>query len=144
MPDPVDRGLVASLARPGGNVTGLSLFATDLAGKRLELLREIVPGLRRLAILGNVGSNVLELNEVQTTAKMLGFQVVAVEIRQADDIAPAFEALKGRAEAIYVAANPLANTNRVLINDLALDAQMPTVHGFRQYVETGGLMSYGP
>jgi putative ABC transport system substrate-binding protein len=144
MPDPVDRGLVASLARPGGNVTGLSLFATDLAGKRLELLREIVPGLRRLAILGNVGSNVLELNEVQTTAKMLGLEVVAVEIRQADDIAPAFEALKGRAEAMYVAANPLANTNRVLINDLALDAQMPTVHGFRQYVETGGLISYGP
>jgi putative ABC transport system substrate-binding protein len=144
MPDPVEHGLVASLARPGGNVTGLSLLASDLAGKRLEILREVLPGLRRLGILAQAGTNVFELSEVRTGAKALGLEVVQLDIRRTDDIAPAFEALKGRAEALYVPANPLANTNRVHINDLALAASMPTVHGFRQYVESGGLMSYGP
>jgi putative ABC transport system substrate-binding protein len=144
MPDPVESGLVVSLARPGANVTGLSLLATDLTGKRLELLREIVPDMRRLAVLANVGSNMLELNEMEATAKVLGLEVVMLEIRQADDIAPALAGLKDRAEALYVPANPLANTNRVQINELALGAQMPTVHGFRQYVEAGGLISYGP
>jgi putative tryptophan/tyrosine transport system substrate-binding protein len=144
MPDPVEHGLVASLARPGGNVTGLSLLASDLAGKRLELLREAVPDLRRLGILAQVGTNVVELSEARTSAKVLNLEVVQLDIRRADDIASAFEALKGRVEALYVPANPLANTNRVRINDLALDARMPTVHGFRQYVESGGLMSYGP
>jgi putative ABC transport system substrate-binding protein len=142
MPDPVEHGLVASLARPGGNV--LSLLASDLAGKRLELLREVLPSLRRLGILAQVGTNVVELSEVRTGAKVLGLEVVQLDIRRAEDIAYAFEALKGRVEALYVPANPLANTNRVRINDLALDAEMPTVHGFRQYVETGGLISYGP
>jgi len=144
--DPIGQDLVASLARPGGNITGMSIQATDLVGKRLELLREVMPSLRKLAVLAFVGNtgNELELNEVQAAAKTLGLEVVMLEIRRADDLAPAFETLRGRAEALYVPANPLANTNRVLINDLALGARMPTVHGFRQYVETGGLISYGP
>jgi putative ABC transport system substrate-binding protein len=144
--DPVGAGLVASLARPGGNVTGLSLQFTDLAGKRLELLREVVPGLRRLAILADVGSAgvMLEMGEVQATARTLGLEVVPLEIRRAEDIAPAFEALKGRAEALYVCSDPLVNTNRVRINTLALGALLPTMHGLREYVEAGGLLSYGP
>jgi len=144
MPDPIEHGLVASLARPGGNVTGLSLLASDLAGKRLEVLREVLPDLHRLGVLAQVGTNVVELSEVRTSAKVLGLDVVQLDIRRADDIPSAFDALKGRVEALYVPANPLANTNRVRINNLALDARMPTVHGFRQYVETGGLISYGP
>ena len=106
--DPVGDGLVASLARPGGNVTGLSIQPTDLAGKRLELLREVVPGLRRLAIMANVGNPaaVLEMGEVQAAARTLGLEVATLEIRRAEDIAPAFEALKGRAEALYVVCRP--------------------------------------
>ena len=102
--DPVGAGFVASLARPGGNVTGLSIQTTDLAGKRLELLREVVPGLRRLAILANVGNPaaVLEMREAQAAARTLGLEVALLEIRRAEDIAPAFEALKGRADALYV------------------------------------------
>jgi putative ABC transport system substrate-binding protein len=141
--DPLGQNLVASLARPGGNITGLSLQSTDLVGKRLELLREVMPSLRRLAVLTNLG-NASEVIEVQAAAKKLDLEVMMQEIKGVDDLAPAFEALKGRAEALYIPANPLANANRVRINDLALGAQMPTVHGFRQYVETGGLMSYGP
>ena len=143
--DPVGTGLVASLARPGGNVTGLSIQATDLAGKRLELLREVVPGLRRLAIMANVGNPaaVLEMGEVQAAARTLGLEVVTLEIRRAEDIAPAFEALKGRADALYVVGDPLVNTNRVRINTLALAARLPTMYGSREYVEAGGLMSYG-
>ena len=144
--DPVGTGLVASLARPGGNVTGLSIQQTDLAGKRLELLREVVPGLRRLAIMANVGNPaaVLEMGEVQAAARTLGLEVATLEIRRAEDIAPAFEALKGRADALYVCADPLVNTNRIRINTLALGARLPTMHGIREYVEAGGLMSYGP
>jgi putative tryptophan/tyrosine transport system substrate-binding protein len=144
MPDPVEHGLVGSLARPGGNVTGLSLLASDLAGKRLELLREVVPDLRRIGILAQVSTNVVELSEARTSANVLGLEVVQIDMQRADDIAPAFKALNGRVEALYVPANPLANTNRIRINELARDARMPTVHGFRQYVESGGLMSYGP
>ena len=144
--DPVGDGMVASLARPAGNVTGLSIQSVDVAGKRLELLHEVIPGLRRLAILAEVGNfgSALEQGQVKAAAKMIGLEVVPIEIRRADDIAPVFESLKGRAEALYVLSNPLANTNRVRINDLALGARMPTMHGFREYVETGGLMSYGP
>jgi putative ABC transport system substrate-binding protein len=144
--DPVGSGLVASLARPGGNVTGLSTQFTDLAGKRLELLREIVPNLRRLAIMANTGypAAVLEMAEVQATARTLGLEVATLEIRRAEDIAPAFEALKGRAEALYVCAESLVTTNRVRINTLALAARLPQMHGVREYVEVGGLMSYGP
>jgi putative ABC transport system substrate-binding protein len=143
--DPVGSGLVASLARPGGNVTGLSVQFTDLAGKRLELLREVVPGLRRLAIMANVGAPgaVLEMREAQAAAGTLGLEVVTSEIRRVEGIAPAFETLKGRAEALYVASDPLLNTNRLRINILAVGARLPTMHGIRDYVEAGGLMSYG-
>ncbi len=144
--DPVASGLVASLARPGGNATGLSSLVADLAGKRLELLREVVPALRRLAIMGNVGNplTVLELGEVQAAAGTLGLEVHTLEIRQAQDITPAFEALKGRADALYVCIDALVNANRIRINTSALGARLPTMHGSRDYVEAGGLMSYGP
>src|SRR5438552_8034897 len=144
--DPVGLGFVASLARPGGNVTGLSSQSTDTAGKRLELLREVVPGLRRLAIMANVGypGAVLEMGEVHAAARTLGLEIVTLEIRRADDIARAFETLKSRAEALFVLADPLINTNQARINALAVDARLPTMSGFRDYVETGGLMSYGP
>jgi putative ABC transport system substrate-binding protein len=144
--DPVGTGLVESLSRPGGNVTGLSNQATDLAGKQVELLREVVPNLRRLAILANAGAPnaLLEITEVQAAARGLGIEVMTFEIRRAEDIASAFEALAGRADALYVVIDPLINTNRIRINALALSARLPTIHGFREYVEAGGLMSYGP
>jgi putative ABC transport system substrate-binding protein len=144
--DPVGTGLVASLARPGGNVTGLSIQTPDLAGKRLELLREVVPGLRRLAILANVGgpSVVLDMREVQATARTLGLDVITSEIQRAEDIVPAFEALNGRADALYVCIDPLVIAHRIRINTLALAGRLPTMHGLREYVEAGGLMSYGP
>jgi putative tryptophan/tyrosine transport system substrate-binding protein len=144
--DPVGSGLVASLARPGGNVTGLSTQTNDLAGKRLELLREVVPGLRRLAIMANVGNPlaVLELREVLTTARTLGLEVVTSEIRRAEDIAPAFQGLKGRADALWVVADPFVTTNQIRINTLAAATRLPTMHGTWPFVEAGGLMSYGP
>jgi ABC-type uncharacterized transport system substrate-binding protein len=144
--DPVGAGYVASLARPGGNVTGLSQQRTDTAGKRLELLREVVPDLRRLAIMSNVGNpgTMLEMGEVQAVARALGLEAARLELQRADDITPAFEALKGRANALYVCSDPLVNANRSRINTLALAARLPTMHGFREYVEVGGLMSYGP
>jgi putative ABC transport system substrate-binding protein len=143
--DPIGMGLIASLSRPGGNVTGLAVQATDLAGKRLALLREIVPGLRRLAIMANVDypSAALEMGEIQTAAGTLGLEVAPLEIRRAEDIAPAFEALKGRAEALYVVGDALVFTHRVRINTLALAARLPTSFNYREYVEAGGLMSYG-
>src|SRR5262249_9842751 len=117
----------------------------DLAGKRLELLREVVPGLGRLAILGNVGNplSVLELGEVRAAARALGLEGHTLEIRRGQDIAPAFEALKGQADALYVCIDGLVNTNRIRINTSALGARLPTMHGAREYVEAGGLMSYG-
>jgi len=144
--DPVGNGLVASLALPGGNVTGLATLSADLASKRLELLREVVPGLRRLAIMADIGNpfTVLELGEVQTVAKTLGLEVVTLEIRRAQDIMPAFDALKDRSEALYVCISPLASTNQIPINILAVGMRLPTMHGSREYVEAGGLMSYGP
>jgi len=143
--DPVRNNLVASLAQPGGNVTGLSLQMGDLAGKRLELLREVVPGLRRLAIMANVGNpfTVLELGDIQAAAGTLGLELITIEIRHAQDIVPAFEALKGRSEALYVCTDALINTNRIRINILAVGARLPTMYGSRDYVEAGGLMSYG-
>jgi putative tryptophan/tyrosine transport system substrate-binding protein len=144
--DPVGTGLVASLARPGGNVSGLSSQTAETAGKRLELLREIVPGLGRLAILANVGNPivVLDMREVQAAARTLGLEVITLEIRRAEEIVPAFEALNGRAEALYVVFDALVNTHRFRINTLALAERLPTMHTFREGVEVGGLMSYGP
>jgi putative tryptophan/tyrosine transport system substrate-binding protein len=144
--DPVGGDLVASLARPGGNVTGLSVESTDLASKRVEILHEIVSDLRRLAILTNVGNPhaVLEMGAAQAAARALDLDVVAMEIRRGEDIAPAFEAIKGRADALYVIGDPLVNTNRIRINTLATAARLPTIYSLREPVEAGGLMSYGP
>jgi ABC-type uncharacterized transport system substrate-binding protein len=144
--DPVGTGLVASLARPGGNVTGLANQVSDTAGKKLEFLREVVPDLRRLAIMANVGNpaSVLEMGEAQAAARKVGLEVTTSEIRRAEDIAPAFKALKERADALYLCPDPLMNTNRTRINILAVGVRLPTMHGVREYVEAGGLMFYGP
>jgi putative ABC transport system substrate-binding protein len=144
-PDPVGSGLVASLARPGGNVTGLSNQSGDLFDKRLEILREVIPSLRRLAIIANKDNPqvALEISDAQDKARKLGIDVTISEIVRADDIAPAIEALKGFAEALYVVSDALAVTNRVRINTFALAARMPTMHANREYIETGGLISYG-
>ena len=127
-------------------MTGLSSQNSDVAGKRLELLREVLPGLRRLAIMANVGhlGAVLEMREVQAAARALGLEVVTREIRRAEDIAPNFETLKGRADALYLFPEPLVHNNRVRINTLATAARLPTIYVHRDYVESGGLMSYGP
>jgi len=132
--NPVGGGLVASLARPGGNVTGLSVQNSDLAGKRVELLREVVPGLRRVAVMANVGyaSAVQEMGEAQAAARMFGLEVVTLEIQRGEDIAPALEALKGRAEALYVCAAPLVTANRVRVSTLANVARLPTMQGQRE------------
>jgi putative ABC transport system substrate-binding protein len=144
--DPVDTGLVASLARPGGNVTGLSSQTTDLASKRIELLREVVPGLRQLAFLSQPDNPyvVFDMRQAEEAARRLGLETASLEIRRAEDIAPAFEELKGRAEALYILPDPLLFTHRLRINTLALGARLPTIHSLREYVEASGLMSYGP
>ena len=144
--DPVGIGIIDNLARPTGNVTGLSVLFTDLAGKRLELLREILPGLRRLAILTNIDnpSAMLEVHEVEATVRTLGLESVTPEVRRPEDIAPAVESLKDGVEALYVISDPVITTNRIRINTLALRARIPTMHSLREYVEVGGLISYGP
>jgi putative ABC transport system substrate-binding protein len=144
--DPVGGGLVASLARPGGNVTGLSQQATDIASKRLALLREVVPGLRRLAILVDVNNSQTapELGEVQAAARTIGLEVALLEIRRAEDIVPAFAALKAQADALYVVAAALLHANRTRILTLALGAQLPAIYYARDFAQAGGLMSYGP
>jgi putative ABC transport system substrate-binding protein len=144
--DPVGTGLVESLKRPGSNVTGLSLQQSELGSKRLELLREVVPDLRRLAALANLSNpvNQLELGEIQGTAQILNIETVWFDIRRAEDITSAVNGLKGQAEALYIIADPLLNTHRVRINTLALAARLPTMFSFRENVEAGGLMSYGP
>ena len=144
--DPVGTGLVASLARPGGNVTGLANQISDTTGKKLEFLREVVPGLRRLAIMANVANPaaVLDMGEAQVTGRALGLEVTTSEIRRAEDISPAFDALKGRADALYLCPDPLMNTNRTQINIFAVRARLPTIYGVRDFVQAGGLMSYAP
>jgi len=143
--DPVGTGLVQSLALPGGNVTGLSNQSADINGKRIGLLRELLPNLRKLALMANVASpiGVLEMREVEEVGRNVGIEVVRLEIRRAEDIEPAIEKVRGRADALVVVTEPLANTNRMRINTLALGARLPTMHGTRTYVEAGGLMSYG-
>jgi len=144
--DPVGSGYVASLGRPGGNVTGLTVQSTDLASKRLGLLREVFPGLARLAILANVGNpgNVLEMDEVAAAAHTLGVEVAKSGIRRAEDISPAFDAFKSGIDALYVCTDAFLNANRIRINTLALAARLPTMTGFREIVEAGALISYGP
>jgi putative ABC transport system substrate-binding protein len=144
--DPVGSGYAASLARPGANVTGLSGQSTDLIGKRLELLREVIPALRRLAVIGDVRNRSvrLEMDEIQRTAHLLGIEVIEFEIGRAEDIAATLETLKGKTEALYVTTTPLLTTHRNRVNILALGARLPTMYGYRDAVDVGGLMSYGP
>src|SRR5262249_23452772 len=144
--DPVATGIVDSLARPGGNATGLSLQSLDLAGKRLSLLREVAPGLRRVAFMGNIDLPfvLLEMREVQAAARTLGLEAETFEIRQAQDIGPAFDALKHRVEGLYLASEALQDANRLRINILALGARLPTMWAQQELAEAGGLMSYGP
>jgi putative tryptophan/tyrosine transport system substrate-binding protein len=143
--DPVGGGLVESLARPGGNVTGVSDQQADLAGKRVGLLREAIPGLRSLAILANVGyhDSVVELTEVETAAHRFGVETTRLEIRRVEDVAPAFQALKGQADALYVVSDGLVSANRTRIVTFVLTARLPTIWGAREYVQPGGLLSYG-
>ena len=148
--DPVGSGMVASLARPGGNATGLSLQQSDVAGKRLELLLEVIPNLRRLAIIANFGvpgaiapGAIAEAHEAQARAHALGLDADTFQIHRPSDIAPAFDALKVRAEALYVTNDPLTVSNRIQINTLALAARLPTLYGSRVQIEAGGLISYG-
>jgi putative ABC transport system substrate-binding protein len=144
--DPLSTGLVASLAHPGGNVTGLSLLAPELVTKRVELLREVIPNLRRVAFMGNVDypASVLEMREAQIMAHTLGLEFAALEIKRAVEIVPAIEAMSSRAEALYVCADPLLLANALRINTLALGSRLPTMHALREFVDASGLMSYGP
>ena len=143
--DPVGSGMVASLARPGGNVTGVSIQETELAGKRIELLREILPGLRRMAVIANVGyqASVLEVAEVRQVARKFGLDVEPLEIHRAEDIGPAFDKLGNQTQALYVCSSALFNANIARINSRALGARLPTINALREYVEAGGFMSYG-
>jgi putative ABC transport system substrate-binding protein len=144
--DPVGTGLVASLAHPGGNVTGLSNEQTDLAGYRLELLQEVVPSVRRVALLGNIGSPLilLEMKAAEEAAPKLALEVFRLGVRKSEDIEPAIQSLKDRADALYVCTDPLISTNRVSVNILAIGQKLPTMNSFREYVQAGGLISYGP
>jgi ABC-type uncharacterized transport system substrate-binding protein len=144
--DPVGEGLVASLAHPGGNLTGLSNQQPDLAGKRLEVLRDVVPGLGQLGVLSNANNRTAarSVEEVQVAARKLGLEIISVGLKRGEDIAAAIESVKGRVHALYVVGDPLVADNQVQINGLALAAGLPTIHGSRGYVETGGLISYGP
>jgi len=143
--DPLGSGMIANLARPGENSTGLSVQSAELAGKRLEILREVLPALRRLAVIANVGyrAAALEMDEVQRAGRTLNIDIVTLEIRHAEDITSAFDGLNGRADALYVCTDALINANHKRINTLALGMRLPTMHGPREYLESGGLVSYG-
>lgn len=144
--DPIGTGLVANLARPGGNVTGLSVQQPDLIGKRLELLREVVPAVQRLAVMAHGGnpSAMVEMNDVHAEIRKLGLGAEILEIRKSEDIASAFDTIRNRVEACYVIGDTFTSFHRHRINVLALGARLPTVHSNRENVEVAGLMSYGP
>ena len=144
--DPVASGFVDSLARPGGNVTGLSLQSSDIAPKRIEILREAIPGLGRLAVLANAGypGAARELAAVQEIARKLGLAVSALDIHRADDIAPEIQSLKGSPKALYLCTDALVVANMRNINALAREAHVATMWGAREYARAGGFISYGP
>jgi putative ABC transport system substrate-binding protein len=144
--DPVRGGLVQSLANPAGNVTGVSIQQPDLVGKRLEFLRQAIPKLRRLAILTDAGyaEPMLEADRVKSMAQAFGLEAARVGVWRAEDIAPAFETLRNRADALYVVSDALIAANRARIVTLAPDGRLPTIMSYDDYVEAGGLMSYGP
>jgi putative ABC transport system substrate-binding protein len=144
--DPVGSGLVASLTKPGGNITGLSLQATNLASKRLELLRELIPRLSRLAIIFNGGNDqtLLEMSETQVAARALRLDVALLEIRRMEDIGSVFETLNPKADALYVVVDQLVVANHMRILTFALSSRLPMIFSTRDFVRSGGLMSYGP
>jgi putative tryptophan/tyrosine transport system substrate-binding protein len=144
--DPVGSGLVSSLRRPGGNITGLSTQHPDAAEKRIELLRMMVPNCRRLAILGNYGNPgpLSEMRESKAAALKIGMEVIELDVRRLDDIAPAFARIENLADTLLIASDAFLTTNRDKINSLALDARLPTMQGYREAVVAGGLMSYAP
>src|SRR5215472_3950792 len=139
--DPVRTKLVASLARPGRNVTGMSNGQTDLAPERLDQLRKLVPGLRRLAIMGNRGSrNIpLEMDRIQRRARSLRIETYICDVRRATQIAPAINRLQGQVDALFVCTDPFITTNQIAIKSSAASVKLATMHAFRDYVETGGL-----
>jgi putative ABC transport system substrate-binding protein len=143
--DPIGSGLVTSLARPGANITGVANQTPDLAGKRVGLLREMLPNLRKLAVMTRMDnpSSVAELREVQAASGTLGIQVLLLDIRRAEDIGSAFDSLTERPDALYVVIDALLSFHAIRINTLALGLKLPTMYGSREFVETGGLMSYG-
>jgi putative ABC transport system substrate-binding protein len=144
--DPVGSGLVASLAKPGGNVTGQSNQSAELAGKKVELLREVMPQLRRLAVMFNADNTqpALEMGATQAEARRLGLEIIPLAIRRAEDIAPAFQDLKTKADAVYLAVDQLIFANRSNIIALAAGERLPTIADERDFVRAGSLMSYGP
>ncbi len=144
--DPVGTGLVASLARPGGNITGLSFISPELSGKRLELLKEVHPGASRVAVLWNPADppRALELRETEAAARMLGVTLLSWEVRGPDDLEGAFVAMaRRRAGAVITFADPITTAHRKRIVDLVAKHRLPGMYGTRAFVEAGGLMSYG-
>ena len=145
-PDPVGNGFVASLARPGGNITGLSNFVSDLTGKRMELLKEMVPKMSRVAVFGtstNPG-NAQQLRETELASEALGLKIQSLDVLVPKDIETAFRAAsKGRADAVLVLAGAVFNSHRIQIAQLAVKSRLPAIYINPEYVEDGGLMSYG-
>ena len=144
--DPVALGLVSSLAKPGGHITGLATLSPELSGKRLELLKEVIPKLSRVAFFGNstAPANAQGLKESELAAAALGLQLQYLEVQSAKEIEPAFEAVsKGRAQAVLLLRNPLTANHHERIVELALKSRLPTLYADREFVEAGGLMSYG-
>jgi putative ABC transport system substrate-binding protein len=145
--DPVVMGMVASLARPGGNVTGLSQISSELAGKRLELLKEIVPNLSRVAVMWNPGGRGSTVNwqEVQPPAKSLGLQLYSLETRNPSDFDRAFaDASRAHVGALAIMPNPLFAGNLRRLADLAIKSRLPAIFSLREFVDSGGLVAYGP
>jgi ABC-type uncharacterized transport system substrate-binding protein len=144
--DPLGSGLVASLARPGGNVTGMSLMTPDLGGKRLELLKELLPRLARVAVLWNAANPypAIVFKETQAAGRTLGIEVQSLEVRSPNDFDGAFEtARKQRPNALITVEDPLTFNYQKRIADFAVANQLPSLHGLRSFVIAGGLMSYG-
>jgi putative ABC transport system substrate-binding protein len=139
--------VVASLARPGGNITGLSGYSTDLEAKRAQLIKELVPGAVRIAGLYNMGNPVVppQWNQLQTAAQKLGIEPQLLDVRKPEDIAPAFNAASGQhADALMVGVDALTQENRTLIAKLAADHRLPAIYVSKEYVDAGGLVAYGP
>jgi ABC-type uncharacterized transport system substrate-binding protein len=142
--DPVEGGFVSSLARPGGNITGMTSISSELYGKRLELLKEVIPGLSRVAVLRNPDRSATDFKKMQSAAQSLALQLQSLEVRTANDFESAFRAAaKGRAQALITIRTPLINVQRKQVAALAVKSRLPAIYDEREYVEAGGLMSYG-